>query len=75
METREGKKWERYGYILALNLYFKLPFSKMSARNPEIIKLANIMGRTNNSICLPLKILLRSILSSNLATLKACKLE
>lgn len=75
METREGKKWERYGYILALNLYFKLPFSKMSARNPEIIKLANIMERTNNSICLPLKILLRSILSSNLATLKACKLE
>lgn len=54
MENREGKKWERYEYILALNLYFKLPFSKMSARNPEIIKLANIMGRTNNSICLRL---------------------
>lgn len=54
MESREGKKWERYEFVLALSLYFRLPFGKMSPRNPEIIKLANIMRRSNNSVCLRL---------------------
>jgi putative restriction endonuclease len=40
--------------ILVFNLYLKLPFGKMHSRTPEIIELANLMGRTVNSVTLRL---------------------
>ena len=40
--------------ILAFNLYLKLPFGKMHRRTPEIIELANLMGRPVNSVTLRL---------------------
>ena len=40
--------------ILALNLYLKLPFGKMDRRNPDVIHLANIIGRTPNAVALRL---------------------
>lgn len=40
--------------ILVLNLYLKLPFGKMDARNPEVIRIANIIGRTPNAVALRL---------------------
>ncbi len=48
------KYWTRDELILAFNLYLKLPFGKMHSRNPEIIHLANIVGRTAGSIALRL---------------------
>lgn len=36
--------------ILSFNLYLKLPFGKMHKHNPEIIALANLLGRTPSSI-------------------------
>lgn len=42
--------WSREELILALNLYLKLPFGKMHKNNPEIIYLANLIGRTPSSI-------------------------
>jgi putative restriction endonuclease len=48
------KLWTRDELILAFNLYLKLPFGKMHSRNPDIIHLANIVGRTSNSIALRL---------------------
>ena len=46
--------WTKDELILAFNLYLKLDFGKMHSRNPDIIHLANIMGRSANSIALRL---------------------
>lgn len=42
--------WSKEELILAFNLYLKLPFGKMHKRTPEIIELANLLGRTSSSI-------------------------
>ncbi len=48
---KEGQKlWTREELILAVNLYCKLPFGRLHSRNPEVIKLANLIGRTSNSV-------------------------
>lgn len=52
---KEGQKlWTRDELILAINLYCKLPFGKMHSRNEEIIKFAELIGRTPSSIALKL---------------------
>jgi putative restriction endonuclease len=48
------RNWTREELILALNLYLKLPFGKMHSRTPEVIHLANIIGRTPSSIAMRL---------------------
>ncbi|MGI8597968.1 MAG: HNH endonuclease [Chitinophagaceae bacterium] len=50
----ERKNWSREELILALNLYLKLPFGKLHSRTPEIIYLANLIGRTPGSIAMRL---------------------
>jgi putative restriction endonuclease len=40
--------------ILAFNLYLKIPFGKMHSTNKEVIHLAQLIGRTPNSIALRL---------------------
>ncbi|MEI9809223.1 MAG: HNH endonuclease [Bacteroidota bacterium] len=52
---KEGQKlWTRDELILALNLYLKLPFGKLDSRTPEIIHLANLLGRTSGSVSMRL---------------------
>lgn len=52
---KEGRKlWTRDELILTLNLYLKLPFGKLHSRTPEIINLANLLGRTSGSIAMRL---------------------
>jgi len=52
---KEGQKlWTRDELILAINLYCKLPFGKLHRNNPEVIKLANIIHRTPNSVAFKL---------------------
>lgn len=46
--------WTHDEMILVLNLYLKLPFGKMDRRNPDVIHLANIIGRTANAVALRL---------------------
>lgn len=46
--------WTREELILAFNLYWKLPFGKMHSRTPEIIQLANIIGRTADAVAIRL---------------------
>ncbi|OQY99374.1 MAG: restriction endonuclease [Candidatus Brocadia sp. UTAMX2] len=46
--------WTREELILTFNLYLKLPFGKMHSRTPEIIHLANIIGRTPDSVAIRL---------------------
>lgn len=49
-----GKIWTREELVLALNLYLKLPFGKMHSRTPDVIHLANLLGRTPSSIAMRL---------------------
>lgn len=44
------KLWSREELILAVNLYCKLPFGRLHKNNPEIIRLAQLLGRTPSSI-------------------------
>lgn len=52
---KEGQKlWTREELVLAINLYCKLPFGKMHKGTAEIIKFAEMIGRTPSSIALKL---------------------
>lgn len=52
---KEGQKlWTREELILAINLYCKLPFGKLHKNNPDVIHLANLIGRTSNSVAFKL---------------------
>lgn len=46
--------WTKEELILAFNLYLKTPFGKMHSTNKDVIHLANLIGRTPNSIALRL---------------------
>jgi putative restriction endonuclease len=46
--------WTREELILALNLYLKIPFGKITHRNPDIINLAELIGRTPSSVSMRL---------------------
>lgn len=49
-----NNSWTRDEMILVLNLYLKLPFGKMDRRNPDVIHLAEMIGRTANAVALRL---------------------
>lgn len=55
-----AKAWTRDEVLIALNLYCKLPFGQLHQGNPEIIKVAELLGRTPGSVAMKL---------SNLASL------
>lgn len=42
--------WSRDEMILALNLYLKMPFGKMHKTNPEVIRVAKLIGRTPDAV-------------------------
>jgi putative restriction endonuclease len=46
--------WTREGLIVAFNLYLKIPFEKMHSTNKDVIRLANLVGRTPSSIAIRL---------------------
>jgi len=48
------RSWTREELILTFNLYCKLPFGKLHSRNPDIICLAEQIGRTVNAVALKL---------------------
>jgi putative restriction endonuclease len=45
-----SNKWTREELIIAFNLYCKIPFGKIHIHNPDIISLANILGRTPSAV-------------------------
>lgn len=48
---KKGQKlWTRDELILAINLYCKLPFGRLHRSNPEVVKLAGLIGRTTGSV-------------------------
>jgi putative restriction endonuclease len=46
--------WTREEHILAFNLYCKIPFGQIHMRNPRVIQLAQLLGRSVGSVTLKL---------------------
>jgi putative restriction endonuclease len=53
-ETNPRKRWSEEETVLALYLYFQLPFGKLHSGNPEIQKLAAALGRSSGSVAMKL---------------------
>jgi putative restriction endonuclease len=50
-ENIAGRKdWTREEHILAFNLYCKIPFGTIHMRNPQVIELAEILGRSVGAV-------------------------
>lgn len=54
MAKAPAVKWTREHFLIALNLYCKLPFGRLHKGNPIIIEAAEKMGRTPNSLAMKL---------------------
>ena len=54
-----ANNWTRAETILAFNLYCKIPFGRIDQRNPEIIDLAERLGRTPGAVSFKLANLAR----------------
>ena len=50
----ERRNWTRDELRLALYLYFQLPFGKLHSRQPDILKLAEHLGRTPSAVAMKL---------------------
>lgn len=50
MQNSTRRPWTREEFILALDLYFRIPFGQINKNNPDIIKLAKLIGRTPSSV-------------------------
>ena len=48
------RNWTREELILAFNLYCKISFGSMHSKNPKVIELSNIIGRSPNAVALKL---------------------
>ncbi len=47
-------RWTREQLLIAFYLYCRMPFGKMHSRNPEIIRYANLIGRTPSALAMKL---------------------
>lgn len=54
MTNMKNSNWRREELIIAFNLYCKIPFSKTVKTNPEVIKVANLIGRTPSAVAFKL---------------------
>ncbi|HEY5504084.1 MAG TPA: hypothetical protein VIK28_02930, partial [Sedimentisphaerales bacterium] len=54
MAKAPAVKWTREHFLIALNLYCKLPFGKLHRGNPIIVETAAKMGRTPSSLAMKL---------------------
>jgi putative restriction endonuclease len=46
--------WTRDELVVAFNLYCKLRFGQCHARNPHVVRLASVLGRTPNAVAMKL---------------------
>jgi len=53
-ESSIRKRWSEEETVLALYLYFQLPFGKLHSGNPEIQQLASAIGRSSSSVAMKL---------------------
>jgi hypothetical protein len=54
MSRAASVKWSREHFLIALNLYCKLPFGRLHKGNPLIIEVAKRMGRSPGSLAMKL---------------------
>lgn len=54
MENHGSGRWTKEQLKLAFHLYCQLPFGRLHSRNPEIIELANLIGRTPGAVAMKL---------------------
>ena len=54
MAKAPAVKWTREHFLIALNLYCKLPFGKLDRKNPLIVDVATKMGRSPGSLAMKL---------------------
>jgi len=47
-------RWTKEQVKLGFNLYCQLPFRRLHSRNPEIIELAELVGRTPSAVAMKL---------------------
>lgn len=50
----QNSRWTREELLVAFNLYCQMPFGKMHARNPDIVRVAGALGRTPSSVAMKL---------------------
>jgi predicted restriction endonuclease len=50
----KGKLWTEEELLLALNLYYKIPFGQFHQSNPKVINLAKLIDRTPSSVAMQL---------------------
>ena len=50
----ERRQWGRDELLVALGLYLRLPFGQLDQRHPEIIKAAELLGRTPSALAMKL---------------------
>ena len=48
------RNWSRDELLIAFGLYCQMPFGKMRSRNPEIIKIVELIGRTPSALAMKL---------------------
>ena len=53
-KKRPNKNWTREEHILAFNLYCQIPFGSIHMRNPRVIELERLLGRSIGSVSLKL---------------------
>lgn len=46
----EHKRWTREEEIIVFNLYCQIPFQRSSKNHPDVIRIANIIGRTPSAV-------------------------
>lgn len=49
-DSKYGSAWTRDELVLSLYLYCQIPFARTKANNPEIVHLAQALGRTPSSV-------------------------
>lgn len=50
VNEKYGSLWSKEETILCFYLYCQIPFSRTNKSNPEVVKLANLLGRTIGSV-------------------------
>ena len=50
MAANVGRRWSREELILAFNLYCETSFGRIHTRNPEIVELASVLGRSPGAV-------------------------
>lgn len=50
----QSSRWSREELLVAFNVYCQTPFGKLHSRNPDIVRVAAVLGRTPSSLAMKL---------------------